>query len=51
MALIRTIHNWLNRHISALNCAVNGHGDIKIIEEYEHGRSAQKITEGAAWII
>jgi hypothetical protein len=35
MALMIFIRNWLNRHISALNCALNGHVDVKVIEEYE----------------
>jgi hypothetical protein len=35
MALVNSIRNWLNRRISALNCALNGHVDVKVIEEYE----------------
>jgi hypothetical protein len=35
MALINSIRKWLNRHISSINCALNGHGDVKVIEEYE----------------
>jgi hypothetical protein len=35
MALMNFIRNWLNCHISALNCALNGHVDVKVIEEYE----------------
>ena len=35
MALINFIRKWLNHRISALNCALNGHVDVKVIEEYE----------------
>ena len=35
MALINKLRNWLNHRISVLNCALNGHGDVKVVEEYE----------------
>jgi hypothetical protein len=35
MALVNFIRKWLNRRISALNCALNGHVDVKVVEEYE----------------
>lgn len=35
MALINKIRNWLNRHIAALNCKLNGHTDVILIERYE----------------
>jgi hypothetical protein len=35
MVVVNIIRNWLNRRISALNCALNGHVDVKVVEEYE----------------
>jgi hypothetical protein len=35
MAWVNSIRKWLNHRISALNCALNGHVDVKVIETYE----------------